>query len=156
MTSSLSPDWAKNFQSFKRLSFAAASIGQVHGAVLAASASSTGRPEPVIVKVQFPNIVNSIDSGLSYIKVLLTAGRLLPKGLFLDQSVQVLKGELADECDYTREGSFLTKFGSPGYLGGARFKVPWVWEGSMKSVLVMERVHGISVGDADIWYEQKR
>ncbi|KAG6872204.1 hypothetical protein C0995_012008 [Termitomyces sp. Mi166 len=127
MTSSLGPDWAKNFQSFERFAFAAASIGQVR-AVLAASASPTGRPEPVTVKVLSPNI-----------------------GLSLDRSVQVLKDELADECDYTREGSFLTKFGSSGYLGGdPRFKVPWVWEGSMKSVLVMERVHGISVGDADI------
>ncbi|KNZ75615.1 ABC1 like protein, mitochondrial [Termitomyces sp. J132] len=151
MASSLGPNWAENFQSFERLPFAAASIGQVHGAVLAASVSPTGRPEPVAVKIQFPNIVNSIDSDLSYIKVLLTAGRLLPKGLFLDRSVQVLKDELADECDYTREGSFLTKFGSPGYLGGdSRFKVPWVWEGSTKSVLAMERVHGTSVGDADI------
>lgn len=89
MTSSLGPNWAENFQSFERLPFAAASIGQVHGAVLAASASPTGRPEPVAVKIQFPNIVNSIDSDLSYIKVLLTAGKMLPKGLFLDRSVQV-------------------------------------------------------------------
>ncbi|KAG6849377.1 hypothetical protein H0H93_008981, partial [Arthromyces matolae] len=63
----------------------------------------------------------------------------------------VLKEELADECDYTREGGFLTKFGSPELLGDdPRFKVPWVWEGSTNSVLVMERVHGTSVGDADI------
>ncbi|KAF5376145.1 hypothetical protein D9615_007657 [Tricholomella constricta] len=151
MTSSLGPDWAKSFQSFERLPFAAASIGQVHGAVLAASASPTGRPEAVAVKIQFPNIVNSIDSDLSYIKVLLTAGRLLPKGLFLDRSVKVLKEELADECNYIREASFLTAFGSPSHLGGDnRFKVPWVWEGSTESVLVMERLHGTSVGDADI------
>ncbi|KAG6908124.1 hypothetical protein DXG01_006093 [Tephrocybe rancida] len=151
ISSSLGPDWVKSFESFERLPFAAASIGQVHGAVLAASASPTGRPEPVAVKIQFPNIVNSIDSDLSYIKVLLTAGLLLPKGLFLDRSVQVLKEELADECDYTREASFLTKFGSPELLGNdARFKVPWVWEGSTNSVLVMERMHGASVGDADI------
>ncbi|KAG5644287.1 hypothetical protein DXG03_008773 [Asterophora parasitica] len=151
MTSSLGPDWGKSFDSFERLPFAAASIGQVHGAVLSASASPTGRPEPVAVKIQFPNIVNSIDSNLSYIKVLLTAGRLLPKGLFLDRSVQVLKEELADECNYTREASFLTAFGSPSHLGNdARFKVPWVWEGSTESVLVMERVQGTSVGDADI------
>jgi len=103
------------------------------------------------VKIQFPNIVNSIDSDLSYIKVLLTAGRLLPKGLFLDRSVQVLKEELADECDYLREGSYATTFGSPSHLGGDnRFKVPWVWQGSTESVLVMERMHGTSVGDADI------
>ncbi|GLB44245.1 putative ABC1-domain-containing protein [Lyophyllum shimeji] len=151
MTASLGPDWTKYFESFERLPFAAASIGQVHGAVLAASISPTGRPEPVAVKIQFPNIVNSIDSDLSYIKILLTAGRLLPKGLFLDRSVQVLKEELADECNYRREGLFATKFGSPSHLGGdSRFKVPWVWEGSTESVLVMERVHGTSVGDADI------
>jgi aarF domain-containing kinase len=28
--------------------------------------------------------------------------------------------------------------------------VPWVWEGSTERVLVMERVNGTSVGDADI------
>ncbi|KAG5650397.1 hypothetical protein H0H81_012387 [Sphagnurus paluster] len=151
MSTSLGPDWASSFESFERLPFAAASIGQVHGAVLAASASPTGRAEPVAVKIQFPNIVSSIDSDLSYIKVLLTAGRLLPKGLFLDRSVQVLKDELKDECDYTREAAALRAFGSSTRLGGdERFKVPWVWEGSTQSVLVMERVHGTSVGEANI------
>lgn len=91
MSSTLGIDWTKSFDSFERLPFAAASIGQVHGAVLTATASPTGRPEPVAVKIQFPNIVNAIDSDLSYIKVLLTAGRLLPKGLFLDRSVKVQK-----------------------------------------------------------------
>ena len=62
-----------------------------------------------------------------------------------------MKEELADECDYTREASFLKSFGSPAYLGNdSRFKVPWVWEGSTDRVLVMERVNGTSVGDAGI------
>lgn len=60
-----------------------------------------------------------------------------------------MKGELADECDYVREASFLTAFRSPEYLGNdPRFKVPWVWEGSTSTVLVMERVDGVSVGEA--------
>ena len=75
--------------SFDRIPFAAASIGQVHAAVLAAGVSPTGREEPVAVKVQFPNIVNSIASDLGYVKFLLTAGRLLPKGLFLDKTILV-------------------------------------------------------------------
>jgi aarF domain-containing kinase len=59
--------------------------------------------------------------------------------------------ELADECNYKREASFLRVFGSPEYLGkDPRFKVPWVWEDSTSTVLVMERVEGVSVGDADI------
>lgn len=60
-----------------------------------------------------------------------------------------MKGELADECDYVREASFLKIFGSLECLGNdPRFKVPWVWEGSTSTVLVMERVDGVSVGEA--------
>lgn len=61
-----------------------------------------------------------------------------------------MKGELADECDYVREASFLKTFGSAEYLGNdSRFKVPWVWDGSASTVLVMEHVDGISVGEAN-------
>ncbi|KAI0742513.1 ABC1-domain-containing protein [Daedaleopsis nitida] len=151
MRDALGPSWMDNFDSFERLPFAAASIGQVHSAVLTAAASPTGKPAPVAVKIQFPNIVNSIDSDLGYVKMLLTAGRLLPPGLFLDRTIQVMKEELADECDYTREASFLRRFGQADHLGAdSRFKVPWVWEGSTDRVLVMEHVGGVSVGDAVI------
>lgn len=58
-----------------------------------------------------------------------------------------MKEELADECNYAREASFLKKFGEPSLLGtDPRFKVPWVWEGSTQRVLVMEMVGGVSVG----------
>jgi aarF domain-containing kinase len=61
-----------------------------------------------------------------------------------------MKTELADECDYVREASFLRAFRSPEYLGNdRRFKVPWVWDGSTSTVLVMERVDGVSVGEAN-------
>lgn len=89
MTSSLGPSWLKQFSSFDRVPFAAASIGQVHSATLSAASSPTGKEEPVAVKIQFPNIVNSIESDLGYVKLLLTAGSLLPKGLFLDRTIQV-------------------------------------------------------------------
>lgn len=59
-----------------------------------------------------------------------------------------MKGELADECSYTREASYLSKFGSLDFLGSdSRYKVPWVWEGSTDTVLVMEHVDGVSVGE---------
>ncbi len=60
-----------------------------------------------------------------------------------------MKGELADECNYTREASFLRRFGT--FLkNDPRFLVPWVWDGSTDQVLVMERVAGTSVGGAVI------
>jgi len=151
MKTSFGPSWLDNFESFDRIPFAAASIGQVHNAVLSASVSPTGEPEPVAVKIQFPNIVDSIESDLGYVKMLLTAGSLLPKGLFLDKTIRVMKSELHDECDYEREASYLRKFGASDFLGSdGRFKVPWVWEGSTKSVLVMELVNGHSVGAATV------
>ena len=151
MRASFGSEWLENFESFDRIPFAAASIGQVHNAVLSSRVSPTGNPEPVAVKIQFPNIADSIESDLGYVKMLLTAGSLLPKGLFLDKTIQVMKSELHDECDYEREAAFLRKFGTLKFLGGdERFKVPWVWEGSTKSVLVMERVNGHSVGAAAV------
>ncbi|OJT06028.1 Protein ABC1 -like protein, mitochondrial [Trametes pubescens] len=151
MRDALGPSWMDTFESFDRLPFAAASIGQVHSAVLKASASPTGAPARVAVKVQFPNIVNSIASDLGYVKMLLTAGKLLPRGLFLDRTIQVMKEELADECDYAREAGFVRRFGQADHLGAdPRFTVPWVWEGSTERVLVMEHVDGVSVGGAVI------
>ncbi|THH29978.1 hypothetical protein EUX98_g4215 [Antrodiella citrinella] len=149
MRTSLGPTWNDSFTQFDRIPFAAASIGQVHSAMLSASASPTGKEEKVAVKIQFPSIVNSIESDLGYVKMLLTAGRLLPKGLFLDRTV--MKAELADECDYNREASFLRRFGDSSHLGeDSRFKVPWVWEGSTDRILVMEHVDGVSVGGSVI------
>ncbi|KAI9451411.1 ABC1-domain-containing protein [Lactarius psammicola] len=137
MTSSLGPAWRSSFANFNPIPFAAASIGQVHQATLAAQ-----------VKIQFPNIVESVASDLGYIRLLLTAGRLLPRGLFLDKTLTVMKEELADECNYAREAGCMRSFGSAERLGGdERFKVPWVWEGSTDRVLVMEHVDGISVGE---------
>lgn len=158
LSSALGKNWEMDyFPSFDHVPFAAASIGQVHSALLHAHATSTypntqtanpSDPIPVAVKVQFPNIRNSIDSDLSYVRMLLTASKILPKGMFLDRTVEVMKSELADECSYTREASFLQMFGRKEWLGGdERFKVPWVWEGSTDDVLVMEHVQGISVGE---------
>jgi aarF domain-containing kinase len=58
-----------------------------------------------------------------------------------------MKEELQDECNYTREAACMRSFRGEERLGrDARFKVPWVWEGSTDRVLVMEYVDGISVG----------
>ncbi|KAI9509005.1 ABC1-domain-containing protein [Russula earlei] len=135
----------------RTIPFAAASIGQVHHAILAASASPTGRPERVAIKVQLPNIAESVTSDLSDIRILLTAGRLLPRGLLLEITLAVMKKELADECNYTLEATSMRSFGSPKKRGGdASFKAQWEWEGSTDRVLVVEHVNGLSVGGDEV------
>ena len=91
LRTSLGETWADNFISFDRIPFAAASIGQVHHAVLSPNQNPSGGEDGqrVAVKIQFPNIANSIASDLGYVKMILTAGSLLPRGLFLDRTIQV-------------------------------------------------------------------
>lgn len=136
----------------------------MHLGVLKASSSPTGKEEDVAIKIQFPNIVQSISSDLGYLKLLLGASALLPKGLFLDSTIkvghgptlktyddlleiQVFKEELADECDYRREARYMRKYRNMDFIKlDSRYRVPWVWDGSTEQVLVMERMNGSSVG----------
>jgi aarF domain-containing kinase len=53
------------------------------------SSGGGGGGQRVAVKIRFPNIASSIASDLGYVKMLLTAGSLLPRGLFLDRTIQV-------------------------------------------------------------------
>ncbi|KAL4401638.1 ubiquinone biosynthesis protein [Malassezia pachydermatis] len=112
MTQELGEDWRSNFASFDERPFAAASIGQVHSAVLADPFPSQPHlaGQRVAVKVQFPGVADSISSDLSNIKWLFLASSLLPKGLFLENSVRVLQQELQDECDYEREAEMGRRF----------------------------------------------
>ena len=100
----LGSEWRSLFSTFDEVPMAAASIGQVHRAVLA----STG--QEVAVKVQYPGVSSSIDSDLNNLSVLLTASRLLPSGLFLDRTIANARTELAWECDYLREAECATRF----------------------------------------------
>ncbi|KAJ3726866.1 ABC1 family-domain-containing protein [Lentinula raphanica] len=154
LSAALGPSWSTEyFERFDRVPFAAASIGQVHEGMLKAEWSPTGKPEKVAVKVQFPNIRDSISADLSYITWLLRVtlgGKILPKGLFLDRTMEVMKTELADECNYEREAHFLRRFRSSDVLGSdPRFHIPWVSSLSSEQVLVMEYVEGgVSLGSS--------
>lgn len=97
MKAELGADWEANFSSFPRVPMAAASIGQVHRAQLA------GSNEQVAVKVQFPGIHDSITSDLNNLSLLLRTSAILPRGLFLNNTIAVFRRELADECDYEIE-----------------------------------------------------
>ncbi|CEP64821.1 protein kinase COQ8 LALA0_S13e03796g [Lachancea lanzarotensis] len=103
LTRELGSSWREKFSKFDLVPMAAASIGQVHEAVLPSG-------EEVVVKVQYPGVKDSIDSDLNNVLMFLTASRLLPKGLFLDKTVENARTELKWECDYKREAAALQKF----------------------------------------------
>ncbi|KZZ88223.1 atypical/ABC1/ABC1-A protein kinase [Ascosphaera apis ARSEF 7405] len=139
LTNDLGPNWRDLFESFEERPLAAASIGQVHGAVL------KGTGQKVAVKVQYPGVADSIDSDLNNISILLTASRMLPKGLYLDKTIANARTELAWECDYVREAECAQRF-KELLKGDDAFHVPEViTAASGKQVLTMERVYGIPV-----------
>ncbi|ETN74063.1 ABC1 family protein [Necator americanus] len=99
MIASFGKDWRSQFRTFEDRPFAAASIGQVHKAVLL-----DGRK--VAVKIQYPGVAEGIDSDIDNLVSVLSIGNLFPKGLFLEKFVE----ELAEECDYMREARAMKKF----------------------------------------------
>lgn len=140
LASSLGSDWKDLFSSFDDVPMAAASIGQVHRATLA----STG--QEVAVKVQYPGVSSSINSDLNNISLLLTASRLLPKGLYLDKTIANARTELGWECDYVREAECGTKFRELLADETDVFIVPKVFmEASGAEVLTAEFMSGKAV-----------
>ena len=98
------------------------------------------------VKVQYPGVRDSIDSDLNNLSLLLTASRLLPKGLYLDKTIANARTELGWECDYLREASACTRFQSLVSDEPATFAVPTVYtEASGIDVLTAEFMSGTAV-----------
>lgn len=148
-------DWRdRHFEEFEDVPFASASIGQVHSAVL-----RDDFPDPemagqkVAVKVQFPGVLESIDSDLSYLRWLVSASALLPKGLFLENTLRVLGRELKDECDYTREAEMGRRFRTI-LRDSSEFEVPKVVDSLCTGkVLTTEMMRGRPLSMAS-HYEQ--
>ena len=140
LSNNLGENWRDLYSSFDEIPMAAASIGQVHGAVLA----ETGMR--VAVKIQYPGVASSIDSDLSNLSLLLTASRLLPKGLYLDKTIANARTELAWECDYIREAEAAKRFRSLLLSEQEIFTVPKIIDtASGPQVLTMELMEGIGV-----------
>lgn len=150
LSDNLGPNWRDIFSTFEEIPMAAASIGQVHGAVL----KKTG--QPVAVKVQYPGVADSIDSDLNNLSILLTASRLLPRGLYLDKTIANARTELAWECDYNREAECGIRFRQL-LRDDSVFVVPEIiQEASGKQVLTMERLSGIAVTKIQTFTQAQR
>ncbi|PWY98904.1 ABC1-domain-containing protein [Testicularia cyperi] len=151
-------DWReRHFKEFDDVPFASASIGQVHSAVL-----RDDFPDPdiagkkVAVKVQFPGVRESIDSDLSYLRWLVSASALLPKGLFLENTLRVMGQELKDECDYAREAEMGRRFREV-LRDSTEFEVPKVVDQlSTAKVLTTEMMRGRPLSMASRYTQETR
>ncbi|KAG8123345.1 putative Chaperone activity of bc1 complex-like protein, partial [Naja naja] len=103
LNNDLGPNWRDKLESFEERPFAAASIGQVHLARL-----KNGKE--VAMKIQYPGVAHSINSDVSNLMTVLSMSNVLPEGLFPEHLIEVLRRELALECDYQREAACAKKF----------------------------------------------
>ncbi|EMG46627.1 COQ8 Atypical kinase COQ8 [Candida maltosa Xu316] len=149
MVGDLGLNWRERlFTSFDDVPIAAASIGQVHTAI-------TDDLTPVVVKVQYPGVVDSIDSDLNNLLMLLTASTLLPPGLFLDKTIANARVELKWECDYIREAQSLIRM-REFLQNDDAFEVPRVFHQLCgQHVLTMEKMQGVEIVKGD-WDQSTR
>ncbi|KAI1180793.1 ABC1 family-domain-containing protein [Nemania sp. FL0916] len=139
LKSSLGAEWRDLYEEFEETPIAAASIGQVHRATL-----KTG--EKVAVKIQFPGVADSINSDLDNISMLLLASGMLPKGLYLDKTIDNARTELGWECDYERELACGQRYKELLADETAVFSVPELYpHASGKHVLTMQFMEGVGV-----------
>ncbi|XP_010941455.1 protein ABC transporter 1, mitochondrial isoform X1 [Elaeis guineensis] len=145
----LGPDWSSKLRSFDYEPLAAASIGQVHRAVMKDGLE-------VAMKIQYPGVADSIESDIENVRRLLDYTNLIPKGLFLDKAMKVAKEELSRECDYVLEATNQKRFRE--LLSGSEgFYVPMVFdEISSRRVLTTELVTGIPIDKVALLSQETR
>lgn len=142
LNSDLGPNWRDKLDMFEERPFAAASIGQVHLARM-----KDGRE--VAMKIQYPGVAQSINSDVNNLMTVLSMSNALPEGLFPEHLIDVMRRELALECDYIREAKCARKF-KELLKDQPFFYVPEVIdELSSQHVLTTELVPGFPLDQAD-------
>ncbi|KAK9799228.1 putative ABC1 atypical kinase-like domain-containing protein [Seiridium cardinale] len=150
LTTNLGAEWRDLFSDFEEKPIAAASIGQVHRATLKSG-------EKVAVKIQFPGVADSINSDLDNLSMLLMATKMLPRGLYLNKTIDNARVELGWECDYVREAECGQRYRE--LLKGEEdvFVVPKMYpEACGKQVLTMEFMEGIGVTRVTSFTQKQR
>jgi aarF domain-containing kinase len=126
------------FAAFETRAFAAASLGQVHRAVL-----SSGRQ--VAVKIQYPGIARTIRSDFRALAALMAPLRLSKDWEFLRAQIEDARHVIERETDYKAEAR-TQSHARELFRGGEGIVIPRVYEEfSSGRVLTMERVGGVHI-----------
>jgi ubiquinone biosynthesis protein len=134
------------FLEFDEVPVAAASIGQVHGAVLP-------NGEKVVVKVQRPSAPRQIEADLELMYQLARLARERVRALEFIDTVAVVDEfarSIREELDYRNEARNAEQF-HRNFAGDPNVRVPRVfWSYSRSRVLTLERLDGVHVRDVDL------
>lgn len=136
----LNKDIYEVFSWFNEIPIAAASLGQVHEAILI-----DGRR--VAVKIQYPGIEKVIRTDLKILRRVLDFFQKRFRGINFDLLHMEFQRILTDELNYIQEGRNAEAF-FKNFAGDDRIVVPRVyWDYTTHKVLVLEYVEGIKITD---------
>ncbi len=98
MSSELGPNWQSKFTSFSHEAAAAASLGQVHRAIL-----PDGRE--VACKLQYPDMPSTVEADLRQLKLAMAVYHRMDNAIQHEEIYKELTERLREELDYTREAA---------------------------------------------------
>ncbi len=131
---------------------AAASLGQVHRAILSpADQEFTGLTD-VVIKIQRPGIDTVVDIDLRALRRVagwLSRIRLINRRADMPRLMEEFATTCLEEIDYLNEGANAERFAA-NFADNPRVRVPeMVWERSTRRVLTQEDVTDIKITDLD-------
>ena len=133
------------FQCFDSIPLASASVAQVHPAVLSDGSE-------VVVKVIRPDIQEVIEQDLKLLRTVAELAERLSydaRRLHLTTIVDDYQNTILGELNLKIEGSNTSRLRS-NFADSPLLYVPRVyWEYSSENILVMERIHGVPIGQTD-------
>ncbi len=144
LTVAWSQPWDELFASIDPEPLAAASLAQVHAAVLPDG-------QEVVIKVQRPDIWPTIQSDLAILEDLAALAQHTSMGEIYNpvDVVAEFSFTLQNELNYLREGSNADRF-RQNFIDEPTLYIPKVyWELTTKQVLVLERIRGVKIDDVE-------
>jgi predicted unusual protein kinase regulating ubiquinone biosynthesis (AarF/ABC1/UbiB family) len=141
----------ESFQQFDEQPFAAASIGQVHKAILK-------NGQAVVVKVQYPGVDTACESDLKQVRLALRLmGVLKIDRKLQDQLFQEIQDSLHEELNYEIEAQNLEVFRTFHATLDPKIIIPKVFpEHSSRRVLTLSFEQGDSIETASTWVLETR
>ena len=138
MATELSQDWQKKFKEFDKEATRAASLGQVHKALLNNDAS-------VACKLQYPDMQSAVSADLSQLKMIFSIYQSYNKAVKTDEIYKEITERLNEELDYEREKKLMNVFGEI-FSKDSFIHVPKTYDKlSTKRLLTMSWLEGKSI-----------
>ncbi|MBV8191642.1 MAG: AarF/ABC1/UbiB kinase family protein [Alphaproteobacteria bacterium] len=103
MTSELGPGWPSKFAKFDKEASFAASLGQVHHALLPDGTE-------VAAKLQYPDMASALEADLNQLKLVFAVGQRFDPAIRTDEIHAEITNRLREELDYRREAKHVALY----------------------------------------------